>query len=70
MMSTEHRKQIERILYQVVDRSMHRARSRGHSRDHQMIYTIGYLVGLISQVAADDSQLEMQLYKLIRRLEQ
>jgi hypothetical protein len=69
-MSVEHRKQIERILYQVVDRSMHRAQSRGHSRDHQMIYTIGYLVGMISQVAADDNQLEMQLYRLIRKLDQ
>jgi hypothetical protein len=69
-MSVEHRKQIERILYQVIDHSMHRAKSRGRSRDHQMIYTIGYLVGVISQVAADDSQLEMQLYKLIRRLDQ
>jgi hypothetical protein len=69
MMSTEHRKQIERILYQVVDHSMNRAKSRGHSRDHQMIYTIGYLVGMISQVAANDSQLEMQLYRLIRELD-
>ena len=68
-MSVEHRKQIERVLYQVVDHSMHRAKSNGHGRDHQLIYTIGYLVGLISQVAADDSQLETQLYKLIRRLD-
>lgn len=68
-MSAVHRKQIEQVLYQLVDHSMHRAKSRGHSRDHQLIYTVGYLVGLISQVAADDSQLEMQLYKLIRRLD-
>jgi hypothetical protein len=69
-MSVEHRKQIEHVLYQVVDRSMHRAKSRGRSRDHQLIYTIGYLVGMISQVAADDNQLEMQLYRLIRKLDQ
>jgi hypothetical protein len=68
-MSIEHRRQIERILYQVVDHSMHRAKSNGYNRDHQLIYTIGYLVGLISQVAADDSQLETQLYRLIRELD-
>jgi len=69
-MSVEHRKQIEQVLYRVIHRSMDRAQKAGRSRDHQLVYTIGYLTGLISQVAADDSQLEMQLYKLIRRLEE
>ena len=69
-MSVEHRRQIERILYKIVDDCQHRADQRyGSAGNRKYIYTIGYLIGVVSQLAADDSQVESQLYRLLRRLE-
>jgi len=68
-MSYEHRKDIERILYKIVDETQRSASGRwGSAGNLKYIYTIGYLIGLISQMAADDSQIESQLYRLLRRL--
>ena len=69
-MSYQHRKQIEQILYRIVDDCQRRADQRyGSASNRKYIYTIGYLIGLISQMAADDSQVESQLYRILRRLE-